>query len=145
MNWKKEAIEDLKLYNGRKEGCTNLADRIRTINSALDGVRGVVTDTVPNKGGGNKLEDWRINSLVERDRLKVNYGTVKKLVELTDRGLKQLTDDERHILEKFYIHRNGRYIDDLCDELCYEKSKIYELKDEALYKFTVAMYGIAES
>ena len=145
MNWKKEAVEDLKRYACRKEGCLNVADRIQTINASLSSVRGASTNSVPVKGGGSKVEDWRINTIMERDRLKSNYATLKKLVQLTERGLSQLTSDERHILEKFFVHRGGRHVDELMEELCYEKTKIYELKDEALYKFTIAMYGIAES
>ncbi|MBQ7288928.1 MAG: hypothetical protein IJW78_04280 [Clostridia bacterium] len=145
MNWKKEAIEDLKRYVCRKEGCLNVADRIQTLNSRLSGVRGANTDAVPNHGGGSKVEEWRINTIMERDRLKINYASLKKLVQLTERGLAQLTDDERRVLEKFFIHRGGRHVDELMEELCYEKTRIYELKDEALYKFTVAMYGMIES
>ncbi len=71
--------------------------------------------------------------------------TLKRLVKLTERGLSQLTDEERRVLERFFIYRGGRHVDDLMEELCYERTRIYELKDEALYKFTVAMYGMPES
>ena len=145
MNWKKEAVEDLKRYPCRKEGCLNLADRIQTLNASLSNVKGATCDVVPIKGGGCKVEDWRINTIMERDRLKLNYSTLKKLVQLTERGLKGLTEDERKVLERFFVYRGGRHVDELMDELCYEKTRIYELKDEALYKFTVAMYGIPES
>jgi len=30
------------------------------------------------------------------------------------------------------------------EELNYEKTRVYEIKDQALYKFTIAMYGIVE-
>lgn len=145
MNWKKEAIEDLKRYTCRKEGCLNVADRIRTLNADLNGVRAVYSDAVPNHGGGSKMEDWRINAIMERDRLKINYANLKKLVQLTERGLSQLNEDERRVLDRFFVHRGGRHVDELMEELCYEKTRVYELKDEALYKFTVAMYGMVES
>lgn len=145
MNWKKEAVEDLKRYACRKEGCLNVADRIQTLNTRLNGVSGVHSDTVPNRSGGSRMEEWRINTIMERDRLKLNYAALKKLVRLTERGLSQLSADERRVLERFFIYRGGRHIDELMEELCYEKTRIYELKDEALYKFTVAMYGMIES
>ncbi len=145
MNWKKEAVEDLKRYVCRKEGCLNVADRIQTLNTRLNGTAGVYSDAVPNRGGSSKVEEWRINTIVERDRLKMNYTALKKLVKMTERGLSQLSEDERRVLERFFIYRGGRHVDELMEELCYEKTRIYELKDEALYKFTVAMYGMIES
>lgn len=145
MNWKKEAVEDLKNYTCRKEGCLNVADRIQTLNTRLSGTPEMYSNAVPVRGGGSKAEEWRINTIVERDRLKMSYNNLKKLVQMTERGLNQLSSDERRVLELFFIHRSGRHVDDLMEELCYEKTRIYELKDEALYKFTVAMYGMTES
>ncbi len=74
MNWKKEAVEDLKRYVCRKEGCLNVADRIHTLNASLSNVKGASCDIVPLRGGGSKVEDWRINTIMERDRLKMNYA-----------------------------------------------------------------------
>ena len=55
-----------------------------------------------------------------------------------------LTEDERVVLDKFYINRPTRHIDRLCDELHCEKSTVYRLKDSGLKKFTIAMYGILD-
>ena len=55
-----------------------------------------------------------------------------------------LTPEQRTILDRFYIHRTDHYLDDLMDELGYERRSIYYRHNTALRDFTVAMYGLSE-
>lgn len=55
-----------------------------------------------------------------------------------------LTPEQRTILDRFYIHRTDYYLDELMDELGYERRSIYYRHNAALRDFTVAMYGLSE-
>lgn len=90
------------------------------------------------------MEEALVNNIVERDRLKLVYHATLKLVRLIERGLDGLTKEERICLDGFFIIRPKDYIDDLVKRLGYAPAQIYRLKDAALYKFTVRMYGIEE-
>ena len=68
----------------------------------------------------------------------------KKLLDLIERGLASLDKTERLVLDRFYIDRPKNHVERLMEELNYEKTRVYEIKDQALYKFTIAMYGIVE-
>ena len=61
-----------------------------------------------------------------------------------DNALAMLDDQERLVLERFYINRCPGYVDVLCQELGYERSHIYNIKGAALRHFTTAMYGLVE-
>lgn len=144
MNWKKTAIDDLESYYSREAALGSLRERVQALNESMDGIKAVSTDKVPVKGGASHMEDSLINNIVERERLKLNYSTVNRLVETTRRGLDTLTDEERRILDGFYMRRTSSYIDDLCEQTGLERAQVYRLKDKALYKYTVATYGVAE-
>ena len=81
---------------------------------------------------------------MERERLAANYKAVSKLVRQIEIALSLLGEDEQLALERFYIHRQEQHVERLCEELGYEKSRVYELKDRALRRFTIAMYGILD-
>lgn len=138
MDWKKESINQLRDYEARKDSLENLRQRCQNLDQELKSLR-----RTPQ---GDKAEEERILSVMtERKQLMHNYWITRKTVELTQRGLDALDGEERAVLEGFYVHRGERYADDLMEQLCVERTKLYNLKDQALRKFTVTMYGMTES
>lgn len=143
MDWKEEAINDLKSYLSRKNSIVSMQEQIKMLEAKAERIKGFSAEA-PVMGGASKSEDVLINCIAEKDRLIINIEIAKKQIELIDCGLAFLNADERLVLTYFFIDRPTNHIDRLCDELGYEKTRIYELKDQALYKFTVAMYGIID-
>ena len=144
MNWKNEAINDLMTYERKKESLTNIRLQIQAINMQLTAVRGAMADCGPVKGGGSNYEDRILNNIVKRDRLKLTYQATKQIVTLIEKGLAGLDERDRLVLDMFYIHREKGNVDRLMEKLGYEKSRVYEVKDNALSQFSVVMYGISE-
>jgi len=56
-----------------------------------------------------------------------------------------LTDEERLVLDRFYIHRTKGGVGSLCAELGVEQSTAYRKRDSALRHFTLALYGATET
>ena len=90
------------------------------------------------------VEDSMINNIAERQRLDLNMAATKRLIELTERGLSALDDRQRIVLEKFFIDRPIRHVEWLMERFCVEQSQIYRMKDEALYSFTISMFGLID-
>ena len=65
----------------------------------------------------------------------------KKEINLFNQAWEQLDKNDQLVLTYFYINRSRDYIDRLMQILNYEKRKVYYLKDEALYKLTLLIYG----
>ena len=143
MDGIKMAIADLRVYEKRKAAVGNLEERIKILNEQYVSLRGL-SNSAPVMGGANRQEDAWINNIAERGQLETNLKIVKSLVGLTEKGLASLTDAQRLILELFFINRAQGYKEILCDRLCIEQSRLYELKDRAIKDFVIGMYGIVE-
>ena len=108
-------------------------------------IRSATTDGTPVSGGTSTREDAMVNNIARREELKLAMKEARAWVKIVDSGLAVLDEEERHILDRFYIHRDKGNVERLCDELHLEKTRVYELKDKALRHFTMALYGVVET
>lgn len=145
MNWKQEAINDLRSYEAQKQSLNCIKERISALEDSYQAIKCSQTDSIAVQGGGaSRIEDRMLDNIVERERLTHTYKATQKLVGLVDQGLAGLTNDERAVLNKFYITRTHGHVETLMEELHLEKTRIYQIKDKAIYNFTISMYGISE-
>lgn len=144
MNWQKMSIDRLKEYEARQQALILIPEQIRTLEMNLSAIRAARTDGTPVKESGNKREDRLINNIATRKELERNLKIAESEAEITAQGLAILTPEERTVLYKFYINRPRRHVEELCEELNFEKTRVYEIKDIALRKFTRAVYGVVE-
>ena len=144
MNWKKEAENDLRRYMRRKDSLQNIQDKIASLDDRMQSIRGGMSDATPVQGGDIRAQENLINCIAEKERLVHTRAAVARLVKLVERGLAGLTDQERRVLELFYIQQQAGHVERLMEELHVEQTQIYRIKDAALYKFTVTLYGIVE-
>lgn len=144
MDWRKEAVNDLKQYARRKAALVNLAEDIRELKARTYGSTAPATDAVPVQGGTSTAEGWLIAAIDELDRKREAYHIAKRQVDSVERGLATLTEQQRDLLDKFFIHRTSNNISDLLEKFNVEQAQIYRLKDEALRSFTLARYGVLE-
>ena len=86
-----------------------------------------------------------LNNLVHRQELNWSYEQAQSWLKSTDRALSALTPEEKLVLHQFYICPERGSVDRLCSQLGVEQSSVYRKRDKALHKFTVALYGIAET
>lgn len=141
MNWEKEVISRLKNYNYRKEAITNLKSRIGYIESNLISVKTVSIDKEPIKGGGSKQEDILINNIVEKDLLLRNLKYCQREVEELDKAFEILTNTEYEVIQKLYLVSYRINLKDICNEMGYSKSNIYNISHVATKKLALYLYG----
>ncbi len=136
MDWKLCAIDDLRRYKQMKIGVLNSKDKLRLISAAASSPR-------TSLGKRNPINNPSlINTLVEKEKLSSNIKSTQKLLKIIERGLDSLTDEERALLEKFYMSDCPSNIRHLCEEFGYEQRSLYRKRDRALARFTLAMYGL---
>lgn len=146
-DYKAIALSDLHAYPARKAALQNLKDKIVALQERFDGLSSASADAVPVQGGGNRQEDRMIDNIVERERLALNYAVDLKCVEIMERGLSVLSEDERRIVLAFAeAHRGGdRYVaDHLAAEMNMDRSTIYRMRNDALRQYTLACYGVTD-
>ena len=145
MNWKFEAIEKLKEYTARKNAITSIPEETKRLEEDAQRIRAASTDATPVQGGGSAREDMLLSNIVLREELQRRLSDAIRWVNIVDAGLAVLSDEDRLVLDRFYIHPMRGNVERLCDELAVEKAAVYKRKEKALRRFTVALYGAAES
>ncbi|MBP5410889.1 MAG: hypothetical protein J6Y26_03155 [Lachnospiraceae bacterium] len=144
MKWEDCAIYDLKHFRLWQRSAENLEDRIKMLDERMRTCRTVQLTGMPsNHGTGERtVDDTWIDCITEKENVGISLSVEQKRLKLIERGLAVLTEEELLVLTKFYIARTPSYLDDLCEALHVERSKVYSIRKTALWKFTVAEYGI---
>ena len=145
MNWKNEAMEKLRRYEAMKKAVVNIPVELHRLQVEACATRGMSTDQVCLKGGVSRREERLMNNLVCQQELKWNLDQSRSWIKATEQALKSLTTEERLILQRLYIYPEKGAVERLCRELGVEQSTVYRHRDQALYKFTTALYGYPES
>lgn len=143
MNWKNEAIERLNKYTAMSQAVTNIPLEIQRLEQDSLGLRGIRTDKVCRSSSPGRGEDVLIGNIIKQEELHRSYENATAWVRSTDRALNILSPEEKMILERMYIKPQRGIVSLLCQELGVEQSSIYRKRDQALYHFTIALYGIS--
>lgn len=144
MDWKREAMEKLKRYNAMKQSLRSIPEEITRLELEMQSIRSATSDGTPVTGGGSGREDRYLSNIVHREELSRSLEQAKAWVSLVDTGLAILSQEERIVLDRFYINPAMGNVDRLCMELGIEKSQVYTRKNSALHHFTLSLYGCAE-
>lgn len=136
MDWKICAVDDLRRYKQMKIGIINSKEKLKFVENAA------MRYNLSNAKRGLRTDTNIINALVEASRLRQNIASTERLTKLVERGLDSLSDEERRIIDRFYMANTPLSTRVLSEELGYEPRTLYRIRDRALEKFTIAMYGI---
>lgn len=144
MNWCCISIQRLKDYERRQQSLSAIEGHIKALEYQYTAIRSATNDATPVQESTNRREQMLIENIAARQELENNKRIAEREIELTEKGLAGLTEEERRILELFFISRPSDHIERLCDELFIGKSELYRRKDDALKNFTMATYGVVE-
>ena len=140
INWKKEAIEELKRLEDLKESIHHLNERIELTQNQLYNISAVqIGERVGGSGDG---DDVRLSKMVELEELKARKLITEKRVQLLQDCLDKLSKEQRLILNRFYIRHTSDYIEELEEVLYKSRTQIYQEKDRALRRLVRLLYGI---
>lgn len=144
--WKWKAIDKLKDYSAQRAAIDNQTDEIARLESEAVSIRSATGDGTPVKGGGSGREDRLLNNIVKREECKRALDRAKLSVQIVNRGMSVLNQEDRRVLERMYITREKGAVSRLADELnLSDERSVYKRIDKALLRFTLALYGITES
>ena len=144
MLWKQAAIERLKLYEPKRLSLKSIPQEIRRLELEMQSIRSATSDGAPSEGGGSGREDRYLSNIVRREELECSLEQARIWVSLTDSALSLLNDEERLLLDRFFIHQEKQAADRLAGDLHIDVKTVYRRKDDALCRFTVALYGKTE-
>lgn len=145
MNWKQEAIEKLEQYDARKQSLLSIPTEIDRLESLARQIKGCRTDGIAVKSSGSGGEDMLLSNIIQREELSWSLEQAQKWVGLVESGLSVLNEEDRLILDRFYIRGEKGAADRLAGDLCMDVKTVYRRKDAALRRFTIALWGCVES
>lgn len=146
MEWKYEAMEKLKEYTAVKAALVNIPEEISRLEMEARSIKSATADGTPVKGGGSGRENRLLSNIVKRQELGEMLIRAKKAVEIVERGLDVLTEDERSLLDRLYIHPESGGRERLMAERCLtDPSSLNKQINKALRHFTKALTGGMES
>ena len=144
MNWKKEAADKLRNYTARQQAVNNITAELHRLACKAVSIRSATADGSPVQGGGSGREDAMLNNLCRRQELERQLEQVQLWCSVVDGALAVLTEQERLVLDRFYIHPSKGNLERLCQELGAEVATVYRKRDAALHRFTIALFGFDE-
>ena len=145
MIWRQEAIEKLKEYEAKRLALKTIPLEIRRLELEMQSIRSATSDGSPVKGGGSGREDMYLSNIVRREELERSLEQAKIWVSLTEDALDLMNEEERLLLDRFFVHPEKRAADRLAGDLNVDVKTVYRRKDAALRRFTIALYGGTES
>lgn len=139
--WKRQAETDLREYEAKKKSLENIPDQIRELKEKMTSIRSQTSDSVSVKGGGCSRDDAYLNNIVARDRLNANLEENRRFVSRVSNALSIMNEDEKELLKRFYMSPERGAAYNMAGEKQVDYKTVYRWKDDALDKFTRAMYG----
>lgn len=145
MIWKYEAVEKLKQYDAKKQSLNNIPLEIEQAELDMASIRSASADSTHVAGGGNGRESALLSHIVRKNELLRSLERTQKWVAAVDAGLAVLSEEDRLILDRFYIYPEKGAADRLAGDLHIDVKTVYKRKDDALRRFTISLYGETES
>lgn len=129
-------------YNERTAQLQLLPERIATERARLTSIRSASAESETVRGGGGNVRQERDTAiLTEIDRLQAELKVAAMEIRTLDKILTTLNEQERRCVELMDLSRQQNAIDRLCNELGYERSRVYYIYDTALDKIARLYWG----
>ena len=125
MDCKREAESELRLYNVRKLSIVSLEGKISELDARID----LATD--------NMQESYRYR----KRKMEAQLSWLKRWLKGMDVCLDALPEEDRAVLDAFYINRGKDSIPRLMKKLGVCMSSVYRYRETAISRFATVMYG----
>lgn len=140
MECKKAAIARLREYESMCVAAENLRLQIRLLRQKQSDISGLPTDRVVVSTGGRG--DWLVENIAHLQQMEASLERTRQWLHITDAVLGALEPQEQMLLRMFYIRKQPKTLEKLCQLLEVEKSTVYRRRDKALQKFVQNLYGL---
>lgn len=117
-----------------------LPERLQELEAVADGLSAHKLDGM-RVSGSHTTEAVFAANVEERDRITYTMRRAASELRILETALDSLSEDERLVLELFYVHRRKGHVEELQERLNCEASTVYRLKNTALQKLHDRVYG----
>lgn len=138
------AINAIKDYKSMTYIIEHTDEEIATIHDDMTSIGSPAFSDIPS--GQHNPQSGEIRMAVaidEIDVLRERYRQAKEYMEWFQPAWDMLSDDERYVLEQFYLEDDERYdaLSEICDKYCIERTSAYKKKNRAVAKIALLLFG----
>lgn len=140
INYRKWLIDDLQRLEQKRFSIGHMESELETLKTEMGAIKATNLDKMP--AGNETPEDRLITAIAKKEELEKNLLATRQHIADMESLLKQLSDDERRVIDRMIIHRERNAADDLAEELGYTNANIYKLRNKAIESMAVLRFGI---
>lgn len=141
FTYKEWLIEDLRSLERNRGAIEQMMFELQTIEAEFASIKATNYDKMPTASGVNFAEERMLTAIAKKTELEADLKATALHVEDMDRLLRTLPDDELLVVKRMLINRERGAVSKLMDELGYEKTQIYAIRDRALLHLAQSRYG----
>lgn len=141
---RERVIDLLRGYNYLRSRILNIEESIYETRSRLESSSTSSVGASPMHGGSDRYSDKLACGFDRLHNLELDLCVLQADKRMVDRAMENhLSDMEKDVINLFYINRprDNTHVVKLMRKHYYEKTRIYEIKDEALDKLVKAIIG----
>ena len=107
----------------------------------MGGISSPQFDGMPHTHNPHAAEDRMAEGMDEISVLRERYREAVEFMGWFKPAWEELTEDERYVLECFYMGADGSAVSAVCERFQIERNSAYRRKNRALSKLSVMLYG----
>ena len=116
-------------------------DKVKAVHEKMGGVSSPQFDGMPHTHNPHAAEDRMAEGMDEISVLRERYREAVEFMAWFGPAWAELTEDERYVLECFYMGADGSAVSAVCERFQIERNSAYRRKNRALSKLSVMLYG----
>ena len=116
-------------------------DEVKVVHEKMGGISSPQFDGMPHTHNPHAAEDRMAEGMDEISVLRERYREAVEFMAWFEPAWAELTEDERYVLECFYMGADGPAVSAVCERFQIERNSAYRRKNRALSKLSVMLYG----
>jgi len=116
-------------------------DEVKAVHEKMGGISSPQFDGMPHTHNPHAAEDRMAEGMDEISVLRERYREAVEFMGWFKPAWEELTEDERYVLECFYMGADGPAVSAVCERFQIERNSAYRRKNRALSKLSVMLYG----
>lgn len=146
MNYESYAISRLRDYPAKVVSLQNLRDEIEELEARQLSCKASRFDKEIVQGTSTtRAQDTVLNLIALIDEKKSLFQNNRKEIIRTRRAISVLGNDERKVLDAFFLEPVGNPLQYLMESMGYERTWVYERRREGIRRFARAFYGAVDA
>jgi DNA-directed RNA polymerase specialized sigma24 family protein len=141
LDKQKAAISALEAYTSMEYILRHSAEEENRIRVKMEGVGSPNLDGLPHAHNPQAAEERMLNCIEEIDVIKERYRQAVEYMAWFKPAWNQLPEDERYVLELFYMDDCNGAADRIADHFGIERKSAYIRKYRAIEHLSILLYG----